>query len=309
MIPISVGVSGSLSAEQSPNQSVYKAGVPMSSVYRERKSNDNLINSVWESPTNGPVVHESVEIVQDEEIGSNTEDVFSDWLQSYPESGSEDAAADSASFFGSGLASLSLGCDDCDVIPQRPRGPMVPIAIGCRDSSDILSLHQSSNGVIVPTSHCRLFPPPPPVTPNILVHEVVPSISYSRKSPSAALVPSQPADSLSSPATQPVHEVEPDGAITIPTPESLARVFDVRDSEVTDVAEVFAGGVGEHALSAWPSSYFEFDTEENSKESYSAVHSDPVHTRLDSDDGCEVLAARASSRVRKAVDSVREEPN
>ena len=264
MIPISVGVSGSLSAEQSPNQSVDKVGVPMSSVYRERESDDNLINSAWESPINGPVVHESVEIAQDKGIVPNTEDTFSDWLRSYSKSGPAEAAVDSASLFESDSAPFGLGCDDYDVIPQQPHEPI------------------SLDGVSVLTGPCRSIPPPLPVTPNISVHEIVPTISYSRSPPRATMSFYQPADDLGSPATQFVHEVEFDDIIAIPTSESLAKVF--------------ANDVEKHTLGTWPFSPPEFDTGEDSKESYSAVHSNPVRAELDSDDECEVLAARASSR-------------
>ena len=125
---------------------------------------------------------------------------------------------------------------------------------------------------------------------------MVPATPYSNDPPSATSVLSLFADSLSFPATRSTHEIKSYNAVAVPT-ESLAR------------SEVFAGGVGEHALSAWPSSYLEFDTGEERKESYSAVHSDPVHAESDSNDECRVLAARASSRVRKAIDSVREASN
>ena len=286
MTPISVGVSSSLSAGQTPDQSVDEASVPTTSVYHERGTNVKFTNSTWESPAD-LLVHENVEIVQDKEVSADTEeDAFSDWLQSYPESGPAEAAVDWVSIFGSGSASLSPDFDNYDVIPQRPRRPMVPIAIGCRDSSDISSPCQPPDGVSV-------FSPLSP--------------------PSAASIHSQFVDNISSPATRSTHEVKSNSAIAILTSESLASASEVQDDEFADVAtsktEVFAGGVGEHALSAWPSSYLEFDTGEDSKESYSAVHSDPVHAESDSNDECRVLAARTSSRVRKAIDSVREASN
>ena len=296
MVPISVGISGSLSAEQSPDQSVDKAGVPTSSVYCEYRSDDDFADLTWESPANVLVVQDEVEeIAQDTGFGSNTEeDVFSDWLRSHSESGPAEAAVDSVSFFGSDSAPSSLGCGDYDGIPQRPRGPMPP------------------SEVIVPTSPCRLSPPPSPVAPNISAHEIASIVSYSRSLPSATSALSQSADNLSYFATQSTHEVETDSAIAVLTSESLASASEVRDSEVIDVAlstEVSAGDIGEHAFATWPSSYFKFDTEENSKESYSAIHSDPVHAELDSNDEREVLAARTSSRVHKAADSMREESN
>ena len=303
MTPISVGISGSLSVEQTPDQSIDEAGVLTSSVYHECDSEDDFANSTWESPENVLVVHEDVN-----EIGSNTEDAFSDWLQSYPESGPTEAAVDSVSFCGSDSAPFSPGCGDYDGIPQRPRRPMVPIAISCRDSPDISSPYQPTNGISALSNPCRLAQPSSPVAPNILVHEMVPITSYSSDLPSTTSVLSQPAGSLSSPATQFAHKVGTDSAIAVLTSESLASVSEVRDSEVTDVAEVFTGGAGERPFATWSSSEsLEFDTGEDSKESYSAVHSDPVLAESDSNDKCRVLAARASSRVRKAADSMRGE--
>ena len=263
MIPISVGVSSSLSTKKSPEVLV---------------------------------IHEDVEIAQDKEVGMDTEeDAFSDWLRSHSESGPAEAAVDSASFFGSGSASLSLGCDDYDVIPQRLRGPLPP------------------NGVIVPTSLCRLSLPPPPVAPNVSAHEIASIISYSRDLPSAILILSQSADSPSSSATQFTHEVESDDAIAIPTAESLARVSRVQDNEAANIAlsksEVFADDVGKHTLGTWLFSPPEFDTGEDSKESYSAVQPNPVPTEFDSSDEYKVLATRASSRVHLDADFVREESN
>ena len=249
MVPISVGISGSLSAEQSPNRSIDGIGVPVNSVYCESESDDNLVNSTWESPTNGPVVRESIEIVQDEEIGSNMEDVFSDWLQSHSESGPAEAAVDSALFFRTDSSSLGSSYDDYNVTTQRPREPLVPI------------------------------------------------IPYSSRSLNAALVLSRPTNSLSSLAIQSMHEVEFDSTVAVLTSESLAE------------SEVFTSGVGEHALVTQPSSSFEFDTGEDSKESYSAVLSNPVLAKSDSGDKYEVLAAPAPSCVRMATDPVCEESN
>ena len=125
---------------------------------------------------------------------------------------------------------------------------------------------------------------------------MVPTTPYSNDPPSATSVLSLFADSLSSPAAQSTHEVKSYNAVAVPT-ESLAK------------SEVFAGGVGEHALPAWPSSYFEFNTGEDSKESYSAVLSNPVLAESDSGDGYEVLAVPAPSRFRMAADPVHEDPN
>ena len=295
MVPISVGISGSLSAEQSPNRSIDGIGVPMNSVYCESKSDDNLVNSTWESPTNGPAVRESIEIVQDEEIGSNTEDVFSDWLQSYPESGPAEAAVDSVPLFRSDSVPFSLGCEGYDITPKRPCRPMSP------------------DGVSVLTGPCRLFPPPLPVTPDISSHEIVPTSPFSRNPLSLTSVPSQRADDFSSPATRLTRKVEFDDAIFIPTSESLASAFEVQDNGVADITlselEVFGGGFEEHTLETWPSSPPEFDTEDDSKELYSAVWSNPAYAGPDSDDEYEVPTAPASSRVHMTTDSAREESN
>ena len=289
MIPISVGVSGLLSAEWSPNQSVDEASVSVNSIYHEYSSNDNFANSTWESPANVLVVHEDID-----EIGSNTDDAFSDWLRSHSESGPAEAAVDLVSLYGSDSAPSSLGCGDYDADPQRPHGPM------------------PSDRVSVSTSPCQLSSPPPLVAPYISAHEISSIISYSRSPLSATLIFSQSAENFSSPTIQSAHEVESKDDVAIPTPESLAHVSEVQNNEIIDAAlsaEVFAGSIGEHALSVWPSSYFKFYTEENSKESYSAVQSNPLLAEFDSNDECEVLAARASSRVRKAIDSMREASN
>jgi len=274
MVPISIGISGSLSAKQSPDQSVDRTGVPTSSVYCEDRPDDDFANSTWESPANVLVVHEGVAIVQDTEVGADTEeDAFSEWLQSYPESDPAEAAVDSVSFFGSDSAPSSPGCSDCNGIPQQPRRLMSP------------------NGVSVSTNPCQLFPPLPLVSLNISTHEITSSISYSRSPPSAASIFSQSADTLRSPTIQPAREAN--------------EVIDVASS-----TKVSADNVGEHALSAWPSSYFKFYAEEYSKESYSAVQSDPVYAESDSNDEYEVLAAPAeSSRVHMAADPMREEFN
>ena len=295
MTPIFVGVSSSLSAETTSDQFINEVRVPTSSVYHERDSEDNFASSDWESPANVLVIREDIEIAQDEEIGSNTEDAFSDWLRSHSESGPAEAAVDSVSIFGSGSASLGPDFDDYDVVPQRPRGPM------------------PSNRVSVPTSPCRLFSPPPLVAPYILAHEISSIISYSRSPPSATSIFSQSADNFSSPAIQSAHEVESKDDVAIPTPESLARVFDAQDNKVVDVAsstEVFADDVGERAFATWPSLYFKYDTGEDSKELYSAVQSNPVPAKSDSNDEYEVLAAPASSHVHMAeIGSVCEESN
>ena len=295
MTPIFIGVSNSLSAETSPDQSVNEAHDLTSSVYHERDSEESFASSTSESPTNLLVDRESVEIVQDEEIGSNTEDVFSDWLQSYPESGPAEAAVDSVPLFRSDSVPFSLGCEGYDITPKRPCRPMSP------------------DGVSVLTGPCRLFPPSLPVTPDVSAHEIVPTSPFSRNPLSLTSVPSQRADDFSSPATRITREVEFDDAIFIPTSESLASAFEVQDNEVADITlselEVFGGGFEEHTLETWPSLPPEFDTEDDSKELYSAVRSNPVYAGPDSDDEYDVPTAPASSRVHMTTDSAREESN
>ena len=268
MTLISVGVSSSSSAEKSPDQSVDEASVPTGSVYCKDGSDDDFADSVWESPTDLLVVHEDVEIAQDKEVGTDTdEDAFSDWLQSYPESGPAEAAVDLVSVCESDSVPSSLCCGNYNDIPQRPCRPMVPTAIGCHDSPNIPIPYRPSDEVSVPTS-------PSSIT------------SYASNLPSSTPVFSQSADGFSSPTIRSVRE----------------------DDGVTDVAlsiEVSTCGVGEHALVTRPSSSFEYNTGEDSKESYSAVQSNPVLAGSDSDDECEVLAALASPRVCMTTDCCR----
>jgi len=275
MIPISVGVSSLISNESSLNQSIDEPSVPVSSIYHECSYDHNLANSTRECPTNILVVEEDVkETAWNKEVSADTEeDTFGDWLQSYSESGPVEAAVDSASLFESDSASLDLGSYNYNDIPQRPRGPMVPIAIGCSDSPDDLVPYQPSDEVSVPTSPHRLVPSPSSSAPPVL---------------------SQPADSLGTPATQFAHEVESEGTINFPTPELLS--------------EVLAGDVEEHAFANWLPSVPEFDTEEDSKELYSAVQLDPVYVGPNSNE-YEDLTALASSRVHIAADSMHEESN
>ena len=276
MVLISIGISSSISAQQSLEQSVDKAGVPTSSVYCKYRSDDDFTNLAWESPANVLVIHKDIEIAQDKEVSADTEeDTFSDWLRSHSESGPMEAAVDLVLFFGSDSAPSSLGCSNYDVVPQQPCGPM------------------PSDGICVPTSPCQFSPPPLLVTPDTSVHEITSIISYSRSPLSAASIFSQSADNFSSPAIQSVHKVKSKDDVAIPTLESLARVFDVRDDDVTNVVEVFADDIGEYVLSAWPSSYFKFYAEEYSKESYSAVQSDPVYAKSDSDNECRHWGQRA----------------
>ena len=229
MTPISVGVSSSSSAEKSPDQSVDEASVPTGSVYCKDGSDDDFADSVWESPTDVLVVREDVEITRNKEASADTDaDAFSDWLQSYPESGPAEAAVDSVPLFRSDSVPFSLGCEGYDITPKRPCRAMSP------------------DGVSVLTGPCRLFLPPLPVTPDISAHEIVPTSPFSRNPLSLTSVPSQHADDFSSPTTRFAHGVEPDGTMAIPTPESLDQVFDVQPGdEVTNVAGILVGGVGD----------------------------------------------------------------